>query len=320
MAKQRPRSLFWRVFLTNAAVLVAVFLLLALSPLQIESPLAEGGLISLGGLAVMIGVNAVLMQHALNPLQRLRGVMRRIDPLRPGQRVPVYANSTEVVELTSAFNDMLDRLETERRESARRTLAAQEAERRGLARELHDEVGQSLTALMLELDYVARRAEPELAADISSARESARTTLEEVRRMAHRLRPEALDDLGLRSALTNLAERMAAQTGLPIERRLEHDLPPLGPEPELVIYRVAQESLTNAVRHARASGAVLELGRVNGGVRLRVCDDGRGMRGAREGSGITGMRERAVLVGGRLDVRERSGGGVEVELEVRAGS
>jgi two-component system sensor histidine kinase UhpB len=315
----RAPSLFWRVFLTNAAVLVVVFFVLALSPLQIKSPWTEGGLISLAGLVVLLVVNATLMRHSIKPLERMRNLMRTVDPLRPGQRIPVYGNNAEVIELTRAFNEMLDRLELERRESARRTLAAQETERRGLARELHDEIGQTLTALMLQLDYAARNAPADLAERIVAAREDARGSLEEVRRMARRLRPEALDDLGLASALTNLTERVSGQTDLRVDRRIERDLPPLDAEAELVIYRVAQESLTNTLRHAGTSSAVLELVRTPTGVRLRVCDDGRGLDGSPEGSGIMGMRERAMLIGARLELCPSDTGGTEVRLEVPAG-
>ena len=119
-----------------------------------------------------------------------------------------------------------------------------------------------------------------------------------------RLRPEALDDFGLRSALVSLGSDLSEHSGLRVSPHLDGDLPALSPEDELVVYRVAQESLVNVVRHARASRAELSLRAENGAVVLRVRDDGRGIDadGLRSGTGVRGMRERALLVGGELEV------------------
>jgi two-component system, NarL family, sensor histidine kinase UhpB len=242
--------------------------------------------------------------------------MRTVDPLQPGRRIPVYSDDAEVAELALAFNQMLDRLEAERRQSARRSLTAQEGERRRVAQELHDEIGQSLTAVVLQLDRLCRMAPESQREGHVEARETARKTLEEVRQIARRLRPEALDELGLRTALAALAERVSEQGGLRVVYRLDANLPELSPAAELVIYRVAQESLTNVLRHAGASQAVLTLRGDAEAVTLQVSDDGRGLDGSRAGAGIQGMRERALLVDAALGLRASPQGGAEVRLEV----
>lgn len=318
---RRP-ALFRRVFLTNAAIVLAGWAVLAFSPASVQSPLdaLNEAAVGLVGLTLMLVLNLVLLRRAFAPLRRLARLMSEFNPLRPGPRPQVEPGVAELSEVTLAFNEMAARLERERRESAGQALAAQESERRRLALELHDEIGQSLTGLLLELEHALRRAPPELRDELLAARESARSSLEEVRNIARRLRPEALDDLGLRSALTHLADRIGAQTDLRVTRRLDADLPNLSQDAELVVYRVAQEGLTNAVRHARASSVELHLERRGAGVRLRVIDDGSGLNGATEGAGITGMRERALLIGADLWVGSREDGGVEVRLDVNGGT
>jgi two-component system sensor histidine kinase UhpB len=269
-----------------------------------------------GGLALVLAVNLLLVRQAMMPLARLRYLMRRVDLLRPGPRIPVYGNDAETIELTEAFNEMLDRLETERRQSAARRVEGQEEERRRVARELHDGVGQRLTGLLLQLEHAARQAPPTTGPELVEAREAARESVEEVRRIAHRLRPEALEELGLRSALVALAKRTAASSGVPVVRDLEARLPELPRETELTVYRIAQEGLTNAVRHAHASRIELRLNRQEGATVLRILDDGVGLDGSREGAGLLGMRERALLAGGELSVGARPGGGVELRFAV----
>lgn len=303
------------MFLVNSAVLFFAALVLVLSPATVSSTLVltEAGVL-LAGLTVILLVNLVLFRRAFAPLVRLAELMRTIDLLDPGRRVPVYGSEAEVAELTLAFNEMLERLEAERRDSARRALDAQEGERRRVAQELHDEIGQSLTAVVLQIGRVERALPVELRAELVEARETARASLEEVRHIAQRLRPEALDELGLQSALEELLQRVAEQGGLRVIGRLDAQLPELSPTAELVIYRVAQEALTNAMRHARASRAVLSLRGDAEGITLSVADDGRGLDGTGPGAGIQGMRERALLAGATIEVADRQQGGAEVRL------
>jgi two-component system, NarL family, sensor histidine kinase UhpB len=235
------RSLLTRIVVVNAVVLAAAVLVLALSPVTVSDPLAlQEAVVLVTGLAVLVTVNLVLFRRSFAALARLIEAMRTIDLLEPPRRIPAYGDDVEVAELTLAFNEMLDRLETERRESTRRSLGAQEGERRRVAQELHDEVGQSLTAVVLQLDRVSRSVPDSVRHELAEALDVAGHSLEEVRQIAQRLRPEALDDLGLQSALATLAERLARQGGLRVVRRLDRRLPPLSREVELVIYRVAQ--------------------------------------------------------------------------------
>ena len=311
--------LFWRLFALNAVVFILGTLALALSPATVSFPVElTEAVVLVVGLTVMLLVNLALVRLTLSPLERLTGLMRRIDLLRPGARLDV-SGPPEVRDLGHVFNEMLERLEVERRDAGRRALAAQEAERKRVAQELHDEVGQALTAVLLHLKDLYERVPMELRDDVAHAQEAARGSLEDVRRVARHLRPEALDDLGLTSALTALCNR-ASEGGVRVERRIERSVPPLDAEQELVLYRVAQESLTNALRHADATRIELTLARRGDGVLLSVRDDGKGLDGARAGNGIRGMRERAVLVGGRLAVEDRPGDGVEVPLELDAGA
>jgi two-component system sensor histidine kinase UhpB len=242
--------------------------------------------------------------------------MRTVDPLHPGRRIDVPRGDPDVRALSSAFNDVLERLEGERRESAQRLLAAQEAERRRLSRELHDEVGQLLTAALLQLDRAGDRSSGDLAAEIASGRALVERTLDEVRHIARRLRPVALDDLGLRSALVALTTAVGRRGEVEIERRFGDGLEALSLEEELVVYRVAQESLTNVVRHARAHHVGLVLETRNGAPVLEIRDDGAGLPvgDGRGGAGIRGMRERALLVGARLDIGTEPQGGTCVRL------
>jgi len=309
-------SLTWRVFAGNSIVLGIAVLVLALSPATVKVPTGlDEAVVLVGGIMAILLTNLLLLRRAFAPLSRLTELMRRVEPLEQGRRIPVYGDDPEVVDLTRAFNEMLDRLEAERRDSARRSLVAQESERRRVAQELHDEVGQTLTAIVLQLERLRRRAPAELQGGLAEAREGARASLEDVRRIAQRLRPEALEDLGLGPALETLCDRLSEQSGIAVHAQVHRNLGSITPEMELVVYRVAQEAMTNALRHAQASSVRVELQPGNGRLTLRVLDDGVGLDQPRPGSGIQGMRERALLVGGRVQVRQL-GQGTEVRLEL----
>jgi two-component system, NarL family, sensor histidine kinase UhpB len=309
--------LFWRVLLTNAGVLALATAALALGPFTVSVPIAFSQLlVLLAGLVIMIALNLVLLRPALAPLHALAETMRRLDPLEPGRRAPVPGDP-DVAALARAFNDMLARLEDERRESAQRALMLQEQERKRVARELHDEVGQTLTGIMLQIETLSARVPKELGGPVDELRETARAGAEDVRRIAKRLRPEALDELGLRSALAALTTAFAEQASLELTRRLE-PIDGLSGEQELVIYRVAQEALTNVARHAEAAHADVRLTQRDGSVTLTVRDDGRGLPpdALSASDGIRGMRERALLVGGRIDIGPAEGGGTLIVLHV----
>ena len=317
--------LLWRVFAINATLLVIATLLLAVTPVSIHASIALVEVIDLAvALAVMLTANLLLLRLTISPIDRLVGRMRTVDLLRPGQRFPESGSGgVEVAQLTRTFNEMLDRLERERRDSATRALRAQEAERLRVARGLHDEVGQVLTGVLLQLDSLAKADGATHAGEIEETKRTVRQALEEVRRIARELRPEMLEHLGLVRALTELSRKFGDQSGISVSRQFAEDLPPLAEEAEIAIYRVAQESLTNIARHADASRVEIALEPGAESVVLRVADDGRGLPEASPSpnghTGLRGMREHALLVGGALAIKRSSEGGVEVRLEVPTG-
>ncbi|GAA5015036.1 HAMP domain-containing sensor histidine kinase [Streptomyces hyderabadensis] len=311
-------SLFWRIFSLNAAGLVVATALL-LGPVTVSTPVLAGeALVLLAGLAVLLVGNAVVLRIGLTPLHRLGRAMSTADLLVPGTR-PEVAGPAEAAQLIATYNTMLDRLQAERAAGAGRALEAQERERHRIARELHDEVGQTLTAVLLQLKRVADRVPGELREEVTLAQEATRAGLDEIRRIARRLRPGVLEELGLASALRSLAAEFTHH-GLTVQHQIPGDLPPLAPEAELVLYRVAQEGLTNTARHAAADRAVLTLRPLPGGagVELLVRDNGTGLGTAAEGAGIRGMRERALLIGADIHFQPAPGGGTDVRLRVPA--
>ena len=178
-------------------------------------------------------------------------------------------------------------------------------------------MGQGLTAVLLGIKQAMDLAPPAVAAELELVRDTTRTSLEEVRRISQRLRPGVLADLGMLNSLSSLASDLTARTGVPVDRGFLPGLPALPPETELVIYRVAQEAMTNVARHADAHSVELGLTRRGDSLVLRVADDGvGGIAKVVAGAGIQGMQERAHMVNGRLELRTREGGGTEVLLEV----
>ena len=155
-----------------------------------------------------------------------------------------------------------------------------------------------------------------MSTELESVQEGVRATLDEVRLVASRLRPGALEDLGLISSLNALVTEFSRSGDVHIDREFTPGLPPLAPEVELVVYRVAQEALTNVSRHANARNVSISLTRRGDILSLRISDDGIGMSGETPGAGIRGMESRSKLVGGQLAVQARAGGGTQVQLNV----
>jgi two-component system sensor histidine kinase UhpB len=315
-ARTPATALFWRLFGFNTLVFGVGALVLVLSPATVSTPvvLTEVAVLAIGS-ALLLMVNAVLLRATLRPLDGLSALMERVELLRPGQRLSV-PGQRNVAHLVRTFNDMLDRLEHERGESSAHALAAQEGERQRIARELHDEIGQSLTAVLLGLKRSIDRAPADLAGELQVVQEMVRSSLDEVRMVARRLRPGVLDDLGLVSALDSLTADFTEATGLRAAVRLDPDLPELSHDVELVLYRIAQEGLTNVARHADAGSVDLVLELDGEAVVMTITDNGRGLAGAAESSGIRGMRERAILIDAKLALHSPASGGTVLRLVV----
>jgi signal transduction histidine kinase len=206
------------------------------------------------------------------------------------------------------------------RDSLRRVVAAQELERRRLSRELHDETAQTLTSVLLGLQSIIEAPDAERASsEAERLREIVTQALQDVRRLAVELRPKALDDFGLMPALERLGSGFSEQTGIRVEVESflgENRLPS---EIETALYRIVQESLTNVVKHARASSVSVLVTRKSGSVIAVIEDDGRGFdagAGRDEGLGLVGMEERVALLDGRLQIESSEGAGTTIVAEV----
>ena len=317
----RPRrvSLYIRVVFVNAAILLAATVLLVVTPATVSFPArVDQGVILAGGLIVLIVANAVLVRISFRGLAGLVQRMETLDVLQPRQRLPSLGGP-ETRALIDGFNTMLDRLEEERRRSARRAFSALEGERRRVGQELHDEIGQRLTGILLQLAHVADGAPEPVRERLAAAQTQTRAALDAVGALAWQLRPGVLDDLGLLRALEAVAQALGERSSLRIELDLPASLPELPDEVELALYRIAQESLNNAIRHADADRVALELHEDEHGLSLEVTDDGRGLDvpGTHtEGPGLRGMRERALLIGAQLRIDSPFGRGVRVRLDV----
>jgi two-component system, NarL family, sensor histidine kinase DevS len=209
------------------------------------------------------------------------------------------------------------------RDTVKRVVAAQELERSRLARELHDETGQALTSILLGLKPLEDSTSPEeTRGRVAAVRELVVSTLRDVRRLAVELRPSALDDFGLASAVERLVQTFREQSGLRVDleaRLAEERLPS---EVETALYRIVQEALTNVAKHSRATRVSILLTRRAASVAAVVEDDGEGFDpgvDAHGGLGIVGMRERLALLGGRLAIESAPTAGTTLIAEVPLG-
>jgi two-component system sensor histidine kinase UhpB len=223
----------------------------------------------------------------------------------------------ELDRLASSFRRMLHRIDSERKRSGRLVIRAQEEERRRLARDLHDEVNQALTAILLRLEALSHAA-PGAADELLELKKLVNQAMAELLHLARTLRPTALDDHGLVPALESQLRRFSAQTGVEAALWTQGHPDQLDSDQEIVVYRVAQEALSNVAQHASARRVELGLSADEEGVELTIRDDGRGFdtRDEHDSLGLSGMSERARLLGGRLEVDSRPGSGTSLTLQV----
>jgi two-component system sensor histidine kinase UhpB len=282
-------------------------------------------------LAIILSLctNLWILQRRFRPLERLIDRIESIDPAEPTPLDIVASDPVEEIDrLSNSFKGLLERIEEERRRSGQLAMRAQEEERRRLARDLHDEVNQALTAILLRLEALAQESPPERAPEVAELKKLVNQAMEELLNLARQLRPSALDDHGLVPALEAQLKRFSARTSIEVRLRTEGDPNELPEVLQTAIYRVAQEAMTNVARHAGATAVEVDLETNDGHTELRIRDDGRGFdpsgipragtQGPGAGLGLGGMAERARLVGGELDLRSAPGGGTSVTLRVHA--
>ncbi|MEA2159638.1 MAG: two-component system, NarL family, sensor histidine kinase UhpB [Solirubrobacteraceae bacterium] len=316
----KSRPLLAQVLAVNL-LLVAGTVLVATIALDAQASNVIRGreflVLGLAIVATLLG-NWLLLRRRFEPLDQLISAMERTDlagpqtPALPDHR----SDSAEVQRLEVAFGRMVSRLEAERKQAGKAAIQAQERERRRIAQDLHDEVNQALTAVILRLQASIERAPHELRKELIETKRLSGQAMEELLNLARQLRPAVLDDHGLIPALHSQVRDFAEQTGVRAKFNARGALPRLTPEQQLVIYRVTQESLSNVVQHAGAKAVDVELSFIGRTV-LRVSDDGRGFTGPRNGGlGLSGMRERALLAGGQLSIWSDPGHGTRVELTI----
>jgi two-component system sensor histidine kinase UhpB len=307
--KRETNSLIGQIVAVN--VLLVVTTLFAASAaasldLATHDDRAKFTLLALTIVLVLL-VNMLMLRRRLSPLEQLIEDLEAIDPSQPSateDAANFRAGSDEVERLANTFRKLVGRIEAERRRSGRLALRAQEEERRRLARDLHDEVNQALTAILLRLQAVAQDASPEVADELAEVRRLVNQAMEELLRLARQLRPTALDDHGLYSAIESQVKRFSSQTGIDAQLHMEGTADHLDADREIAVFRVAQEALANVARHAGATRVAVELQPLGDcGMELAVRDDGRGFLTASEtgGHGLNGMAARARLVGGAHD-------------------
>jgi two-component system sensor histidine kinase UhpB len=312
-----------QVLVVNLLLIVAAVVAasLAANPEIDLSSKPEAALVLGFAVSLTVLVNVYLLQRRFRPLERLVDEMERADLSRPGANLAApakFGGPEEVERIHHAFRRMLERLETERRRTSSAALTAQEEERARIARDLHDEVNQSLTGLLLRLEAAREHAPVQLAQELNETKALANQAMEELLALARQLRPTALDDLGLKAALAGHVDELSRSSGVDAAFEAEGDFGDLPAESQLVLYRVAQEALSNAAQHADAGTVLVRLSREDGLAELTISDDGRGFTfdQTSRGLGLGGMRERALLVGGDLRIESRPQVGTRVRLRV----
>src|SRR6478672_1595789 len=261
----RRRNLLTQVLVANLLLIIVAVVVTAVVGNPDSNVAGHGGLLVILGLAVVLTilVNVMMLQRRFRPLERLVDEMERADLSRPGAnlRSPAdgHTGPEEVARLQRAFRRMLERLEAERRRTSSTALAAQEEERARVARDLHDEVNQSLTALLLRLEAARVKAPVELAHELAETKALANQAMEELLMLARQLRPTALDDLGLKAALAGHVKELGRQGKIRTSFEAHGDFSALPSDVQLVVYRVAQEALSNAARHSGAETVRVRL-------------------------------------------------------------
>ena len=328
-------SLFYKILISNVGILLlgaaaGMVVVLRLSPeISASTAFLGSGMVALAALALGSLVHAYLIGAALSPLRRLEDTAHRVEAGDMEARADASPLADEeMVRLVRVFNRMLDTLASLRRkERARsaRTLKAQEDERLRTSRELNDQLGQTLAGVLVRIraitDTWGVSGRPPMQGRLEEVRTEVLGVAEHLHRVARRLHPPELDDLGLEAAIMAHARRVEQASGLMVHVALARPLPRLEPEARLAVFRIVQEALGNSAKHARARQVEISLEVTDDRLEVEIHDDGRGFEDPdpdtdREGLGLSGMLDRAAHAGGTLQVDSRPGEGTRVTLSV----
>ena len=334
-------SLFYKVLIANSALIVLGALggtAITLHAATLRST-GEAGLylpltvtFLVAGLALSILLNALVLRAALGPLNRLQDVVRRVGEGDLSVRArPTPLADAEIARIADTLNVMLDNVQSyegQVRNLSGALIRAQEDERQRIARELHDDTGQVLTLLLIRMKLLeSQPGAEELQPQIEELRGLIANAIDQVRRLALNLRPPTIDQLGLFPALRSLVATFTESTGLRVTLELSREPITLARENTLAVYRVVQEALTNAAKHAGAQQVSVAVRREGDCLVATIRDDGRGFTpetfsgrhrqpAGGAGVGLFGMEERARLAGGALSLQSAPGRGASVTLRV----
>ncbi|HRA47046.1 MAG TPA: sensor histidine kinase [Thermomicrobiales bacterium] len=333
----RHLSLFHRVVIVNVAIIAVGAVTGTTITLTIGRHSNWASIIPtiiglmLVAIAVSIVLNVVVLRAAFRPLRALHRTATEVQAGNLEARAPIDPTADpEMRRLATTLNTILNELDEDRthlRDLASQVIRAQEDERRRISRELHDDTAQILFAQLLQVTSLKSIDTPNVQEIATMLESSTVDAIEGVRRLALELRPPALDDLGLEAAMTELCQRFQTTTGCEIDVQIEGQRTRLPPAIELVLYRVAQEALTNIGKHSRATNVEVRLARSETEADLTVQDNGIGFLPGRYtagdgvglGLGLFGMEERATLIGGTLRIESNPGGGTLVAAHVPLG-
>ncbi len=322
----RKQSLVTQILAVNALLILSTTMAgIAAAHLSVGDQVEQQqALIIVMGIFGAVLVNGIVLRRRFAGLERLISLMQDVDLSRPGLRADVAgADTSDVARLCVAFNRMLARVEDERARTGSAVLEGQEQERARLARDLHDECNQALTGILLRLEALGQRVDPESRAELQTIKELTTVAMDELLRLARELRPTALDDHGIRVSLQAQIERFATTTGIVTQLHLQEDaaaiLTELTEQEQIVVYRIVQEAMSNVAQHAEARNVEVTISRgPNHEPMVTIRDDGRGIpERPEEGLGLIGMRERARLVGGAFEACPAPSGGTVATLRLR---
>ncbi len=322
-------TIFEKVLVANAAIITVgavggSWVVLALSP---KYQILTIMLLLATGVTATVIVNFLILRLAFQPLFVLQ---RTINAVRGGNlecRAPIKTNDPAIRSLSETFNDMLNQIQTYQSYMSSKILSSLEDERKRIARELHDDTGQALTTLALNLELVGRELPPGAEAArqrLEAVRELASNMIDNIRNLISDLRPSVLDDLGLVPALRWYIKRTLQPIGITVTfdaRNLEERLPS---DIETALFRIVQEALTNVMKHAHATRVDVMIERTDGHVVASVDDNGQGFdptptprwNAEGRGLGLFGMHERAMLLAGTVTINSRRGAGTHVYVDI----